>query len=117
VLKLNEFNVIESPISGTNLIEASAGTGKTYTLSIIFLRLIVEKQLPIEDILVVTFTIAATIELRQKIRDRLKEALSVIDGDDIENETIFRLMNKYKKNSVVSQRILTALKSFDQASV
>ena len=114
---MNEFNVIESPISGTNLIEASAGTGKTYTLSIIYLRLIVEKKLKIEDILVVTFTIAATTELRQKIRDRLREALDVINGKDIDNETISHLMKKYKGDKVTEQIILTALKSFDQASI
>ncbi|MCL2155986.1 MAG: UvrD-helicase domain-containing protein, partial [Leptospirales bacterium] len=82
---MNEFDVIESPISGSCLIEASAGTGKTYALSIIYLRLIVEKKLKIEDILVVTFTIAATAELRQKIRDRLREALDVINGKDVDN--------------------------------
>ena len=114
---MNEFDVIESPISGSCLIEASAGTGKTYALSIIYLRLIVEKKLKIEDILVVTFTIAATAELRQKIRDRLREALDVINEKDVNNETISQLMKKYKGDRVTEQIILTALKSFDQASI
>ncbi|MCL1834433.1 MAG: UvrD-helicase domain-containing protein, partial [Leptospirales bacterium] len=52
-----------------------------------------------------------------KIRDRLMEALNVIDKKKVKDATISRLMSKYIGNSVVKQRILTALKSFDQASV
>ncbi len=114
---MNEFNVIESPLSGTNLIEASAGTGKTYAISIIFLRLIVENNFRIEDILVVTFTIPATMELRMRIRDRLRDAVSVIESVEIKDKTVSQLMDRYKNDSVMKQRILTALKSFDQASV
>jgi exodeoxyribonuclease V beta subunit len=114
---VKEFNVIESPLSGTNLIEASAGTGKTYAISIIFLRLIVENNFRIEDILVVTFTIPATMELRMRIRDRLRDAVSVIEGEEIADKTVSLLMSRYIDDGVVKQKILTALKSFDQASV
>ena len=114
---MNEFNVIDSPLEGTNLIEASAGTGKTYAISIIFLRLIVENSFRIEDILVVTFTIPATMELRSRIRDRLRDAVSVIEEHEIEDKTVTLLMKRYKGNGVMKQRISTALKSFDQASV
>lgn len=117
MLSVSEFDVIESPLSGTNLIEASAGTGKTYAISIIFLRLIVENNFRIEDILVVTFTIPATMELRLRIRDRLRDAVSVIEDQPIKDKTVTLLMEKYKGDSVVKQRILTSLKSFDQASV
>jgi len=114
---MNEFNLIESPLSGTNLIEASAGTGKTYAISIIFLRLIVENDFRIEDILVVTFTIPATMELRLRIRDRLKDALNAIENRSIEDSTVTLLMEKYRNDNVMKQRISAALKSFDQASV
>lgn len=114
---MNEFNVIESPLSETNLIEASAGTGKTYAISVIFLRLIIENNFRIEDILVVTFTIPATMELRMRIRDRLRDAVSVIEGREIEDKTIPLLMEKYKGDNAMKQRVLTALKTFDQASV
>jgi exodeoxyribonuclease V beta subunit len=117
MLGVSEFNVIESPLSGTNLIEASAGTGKTYAISIIFLRLIVENNFRIEDILVVTFTIPATMELRLRIRDRLRDAVSVIEDQPIKDKTITLLMKKYKGDNIVKQRILTSLKSFDQSSV
>ena len=59
------------PLTGQQLIEASAGTGKTYTISSLYLRLILEKHLSIDEILVVTFTQAATEELRERIRQRL----------------------------------------------
>lgn len=114
---MNEFNVTDSPISGTNLIEASAGTGKTYAISVIFLRLIVENSFRIEEILVVTFTIPATMELRLRIRDRLRDAVDVMDGRQIADKPVSRLMSGYGNDISVRQRILTALKSFDQASV
>ena len=62
------------PLSGRVLIEASAGTGKTYNIGLIFLRLILEANIPVEKILVVTFTDAAAQELRERLRTRLAEA-------------------------------------------
>ncbi|TBV12320.1 exodeoxyribonuclease V subunit beta [Stutzerimonas kirkiae] len=70
------------PLHGSRLIEASAGTGKTYTISALYLRLVLghggeeafPRALPPPEILVVTFTDAATRELRERIRSRLVEA-------------------------------------------
>ena len=56
---------------GTSLIEASAGTGKTYAITALFIRLIVEENLSVREILVVTYTEAATEELRHRIRQTL----------------------------------------------
>src|ERR1017187_6374907 len=56
VFRLGETDLHE----GTSLIEASAGTGKTYTIAGLFLRLILEKGLSVREILVVTYTVAAT---------------------------------------------------------
>ena len=70
---------LELPLHGVRLIEASAGTGKTYTITTLLLRLIVERRLGIQQILVVTFTRAATAELRERVRRRLKEALDAFD--------------------------------------
>ena len=50
---MKTFDIIKSPLSGANLIEASAGTGKTYTIEGLFVRLVLEKQLPVDQILVV----------------------------------------------------------------
>ncbi|QSA99484.1 exodeoxyribonuclease V subunit beta [Methylomonas sp. EFPC1] len=77
------LNPIEFPLSGTRLIEASAGTGKTYTIAALYVRLILghhpdsaepSQYLLPPDILVVTFTEAATKELRERIRERLSHA-------------------------------------------
>src|SRR5512141_2132450 len=69
------FRLPETPLlEGTTLIEASAGTGKTYTIAGLFLRLILEKDLSVRDILVVTYTVAATEELRHRIRQTLAGA-------------------------------------------
>jgi exodeoxyribonuclease V beta subunit len=71
---LEPLDLINTPLEGINLIEASAGTGKTYTIEGLFLRLILEKQFRVDQILVVTFTIAATEELRDRIRTKLLQA-------------------------------------------
>jgi len=62
------------PLAGLHLIEASAGTGKTFTVATLFTRLVVEKSLRMGQILTVTFTEAATQELRKRIRERLANA-------------------------------------------
>jgi exodeoxyribonuclease V beta subunit len=67
---------------GVNLVEASAGTGKTYAIGMLMLRAVTELRLPIDSILVVTFTKAATEELRSRIRARLAEARDMLGGVD-----------------------------------
>jgi exodeoxyribonuclease V beta subunit len=68
-----EFNPLSTPLEGINLIEASAGTGKTYTIATLVIRLVLENDLSINQILVVTFTEAATTELKDRIRKRLEQ--------------------------------------------
>ncbi len=74
------------PLHGVHLIEASAGTGKTYNITRIYLRMLLHRQLPLDNILVMTFTRAATEELRARIADELRNALlnwdSLIHDDD-----------------------------------
>ncbi len=67
---------------GINLVEASAGTGKTYAIGMLVLRALVELRVPIEKILIVTFTKAATEELKSRIRARLVEARDLLVGED-----------------------------------
>jgi exodeoxyribonuclease V beta subunit len=62
------------PLQGRILIEASAGTGKTWNIGLIYLRLLLERDLRVEQILVTTFTDAAAQELRERLRRRLIEA-------------------------------------------
>jgi exodeoxyribonuclease V beta subunit len=62
------------PLHGRIMIEASAGTGKTWNIGVIYLRLLLERDLRVEQILVTTFTDAAAQELRERLRRRLIEA-------------------------------------------
>ena len=61
------------PLTGHHLIEASAGTGKTWTLTGVMLRLIVQAGQPCEKIIATTFTRSAAAEMRQRIRERLQD--------------------------------------------
>lgn len=87
---------LRCPLRGSRLIEASAGTGKTFTISALYLRLILghggqagfgRELLPLE-ILVVTFTDAATQELRDRIRARLVQAAQAFRGELAEPDPI-----------------------------
>lgn len=75
---LDACETLQMPLHGARLIEASAGTGKTYAISNLYLRHVLEGRL-VSAILVVTFTNAATEELRGRIRLRLHEALRLLE--------------------------------------
>jgi exodeoxyribonuclease V beta subunit len=86
------FNPATMPLDGIRLVEASAGTGKTHSLAGLYLRLIVEKDLDVREILVMTFTRAASQELRERLRERLAHAATVAArpaGEAADNETAF----------------------------
>ena len=68
------------PLRGVHLIEASAGTGKTYTITSLILRFLIEEERPIESILAVTFTNAATAELKERVFARIEEARHAVLG-------------------------------------
>jgi exodeoxyribonuclease V beta subunit len=85
---MTPFDLLHTPLRGTNLIEAAAGTGKTYAIEGLFLRLVLEKELPVEQILVVTFTRAATAELRDRIYRRLARARDILAGGSREDEDL-----------------------------
>jgi exodeoxyribonuclease V beta subunit len=73
--------LIDWPLEGTHRIEASAGTGKTFALALLHTRLIVERELPVRKVLAVTYTIAATQELRERLRAQLVRAASLASVD------------------------------------
>ncbi|OIN95984.1 MAG: exodeoxyribonuclease V subunit beta [Deltaproteobacteria bacterium CG1_02_45_11] len=115
--KMKTLDLINTPLSGTNLIEASAGTGKTYTIAGLFLRLVLEKQFPADQILVVTFTRAGTEELKDRIRNKLleaKEAFSKGSSDDLLTNT---LIIKHANPALAIQLIQDALIDFDKAAI
>ena len=65
-----DFDVCGPLPTGLTLLEASAGTGKTFTIAALVVRYVAE-GVPIDELLVVTFTRAATSELRERVRQRL----------------------------------------------
>ena len=68
----SSLDVIAMPLRGRHLIEASAGTGKTFNITRIYLRLLLEKSYTVQQILVMTFTKAATEEIKGRIAETLR---------------------------------------------
>ncbi|MEO5890165.1 MAG: exodeoxyribonuclease V subunit beta [Ferruginibacter sp.] len=85
---IQPFDPVKVALRESNLIEASAGTGKTYSIAILTLRLVLEKKIPIQQVLMVTFTKAAVAELETRIRQFMRNALKVSQGYRIDDPTI-----------------------------
>ena len=94
---MKALDALAVPLAGTNLIEASAGTGKTYTIETLFLRLLVEERRSVGEILVVTYTNAATAELRARIRRRLVAALVMSFTNVVDESMASRLAERVAK--------------------
>ncbi|WP_040556953.1 exodeoxyribonuclease V subunit beta [Reinekea blandensis] len=114
------LNAGELPLADTHLIEASAGTGKTYNIVRIYLRLLLEKELTVDQILVMTFTKAATAEIRNRLSAFLREALQIWETqnyrDDKERafyETIRRRVDPEKARLQMRQALL----QLDEAAI
>ncbi len=75
--KLQPFDVLskDCPLFGPHLLEASAGTGKTFSIEHVVVRLLLQSEVELEQILAVTFTKAATRDLKKRIRSNIQEAL------------------------------------------
>jgi len=113
---------LEVELYGAKLIEASAGTGKTYTIANLYLRHILAGRSP-GEILVVTFTNAATEELRGRIRVRIYDALQLLGqaepGDD---EFLSLLLKQWQSLDSEAQqeqykRLQLALRCMDEAAI
>lgn len=105
------------PLSGSNLIEASAGTGKTYTIAALYLRLLLEQPLGVESILVVTFTTAATAELRERIRTRLVEAEQAFSSGSSGDPLLIHLLATLPEREQALRRLRQGLLLFDRAAI
>ncbi len=113
---LQPFDV---PLTGTQLIEASAGTGKTYTITTLYLRLLLERELGVDEIVVVTFTKAATAELRDRVRRRIEEAACAFaSGEAKESDPILAgLLERVPDRVAASARLEAALRGLDRAAI
>lgn len=121
---MRSFSGTEPIVGGATLVEASAGTGKTYNLANLFVRLVAERALPVEKILVVTFTTAATSELRARVRLRLGEARRAVaaarGGSETrpEDDVLAALATGEPEELAARERRLTAAEEdFDLASI
>ncbi|WP_064792110.1 exodeoxyribonuclease V subunit beta [Shewanella woodyi] len=117
------LNTLTLPFGGSRLIEASAGTGKTFTIAGLYVRLLLGHEIPTpltcEQILVVTFTNAATGELRDRIRRKIQLAyrcfIGLETGDEL-IESLYRLTPESER-PLALKRLDLALKSLDEASI
>lgn len=124
---LDAEKMLSIDLNGIKLIEASAGTGKTYTIANLYLRYILEGRTP-SEILVVTFTNAATEELRGRIRARLFQTLQLFEKHLNESPTtspdqfLSELVKQWQdfdkdKQSIWFDRLQLALRCMDEASI
>ncbi|HAX93305.1 MAG TPA: hypothetical protein DCY25_05035 [Bacteroidales bacterium] len=111
-----KFNAFEVELTGRNLIEASAGTGKTYSIALLVLRLITEKEIPLTKILMVTFTKAAVAELEARIRKFVRLAARYASGKAIDEDPIRRIIDGVTKEEAL-RKLKEALRSLDELSV
>jgi len=111
------FDLTNGPLTGKILIEASAGTGKTFTITRIFLRLLLEKNIPVQKILVVSFTEAATNELKERILKELIEARSVFAGLATKDPFLTVFLKKFTDLEAAKSRLTAAIQNFDEAAI
>jgi exodeoxyribonuclease V beta subunit len=118
------FDVCGDLPTGMTLLQASAGTGKTFTIAALTTRYVAEGILPIDRLLVITFTRMATGELRERVRERLVRAydglVDVLDGTPgHEDDEIVRLLARGLPDEVARRRdrLGKAIADFDAATI
>jgi exodeoxyribonuclease V beta subunit len=113
------FHLTETPLAhGISLIEASAGTGKTYAITALFVRLIVEQNLSVREILAVTYTEAATEELRHRVRQALVQALAAFTAGQSDVPFLKALVDQFREEATEMRvRLQNALCEFDEAPI
>ena len=114
---MNRFDLLHTPLTGRNLIEASAGTGKTFTIAGVYLRLVLEERLDVSRILVVTFTEAATKELKERIRKKLKDAETAFEAGACSDPLIAGLLLASHDHAEARRLLSSAVRSFDEAAI
>ena len=113
------------PLTGERLIEASAGTGKTFTIAALYLRLLLglggEAAFPrpvnVEELLVVTFTEAATEELRGRIRSNIHELRVACLRNATDNPLYASLLAEIDDLQQAANVLLLAERQMDDAAV
>ncbi|HVN78097.1 MAG TPA: exodeoxyribonuclease V subunit beta [Terriglobia bacterium] len=114
---MRAFDPSGSALEGHQLIEASAGTGKTAAVSALYLRLVLERRCQVRDILVITFTKAATEELRTRIRKIVRGAYDALETDSVADEFVAGLLAGISDRDDARLQLINALHSFDEAAI
>ncbi len=121
--RLEPFSITDPLPTGTTLLEASAGTGKTWTIAALVTRFVAEGVALLEQMLVVTFGRAASQELRERVREQLVEAERALAGDpalpDVPPSELISLLLDCDDDEIVlrHQRVRDALTAFDAATI
>jgi exodeoxyribonuclease V beta subunit len=117
-----EFHLCGPLPTGVTVLEASAGTGKTYTIAGLATRYVAE-GIPLERLLLVTFTRMATGELRERVRERLVSAerglARALAGADFGRDPVVGLLAQGPAQTVSTRRrrLARAVASFDAATI
>ncbi|SNY64872.1 exodeoxyribonuclease V subunit beta [Enterobacter sp. CC120223-11] len=119
------LNPLRLPLTGERLIEASAGTGKTYTIAALYLRLLLGlggeaafvRPVDVEELLVVTFTEAATEELRGRIRSNIHELRIACLRNSTDNPLYASLLEEIPDRDQAADVLLLAERQMDEAAV
>ncbi|HKO91310.1 MAG TPA: UvrD-helicase domain-containing protein, partial [Polyangiaceae bacterium] len=117
---MKAFSVTDIPLWGRSLVDASAGTGKTYAIATLFIRLLLETEHPPRQLLVVTFTEAATAELKERIRERLRQCVLAASGNHGQGEpdaAITSILSRAGDRPRVKRRLEQALYEFDDVEI
>ena len=122
--ELKQLDSVRVPLEGINLVEAAAGTGKTYNIQNLVVRLLLEKELDISQIAVLSFTNEAAAELASRIRRVLDRVLAVLEkrsADGTEQAEALVAYDRDARREVQDQMRIDAIKSalrdFDTANI
>ena len=119
---MTELSAAVFPLTGNQLIEASAGTGKTHTITNLYIRLLLghgrSAPLAVSNILVLTFTIAATEELKYRIRQRIVQARRIFsDTADQNDDFLAELKTNSKDPDRDLKLLIAATQLMDDAAI
>ena len=114
---MTDFDVLTVALANKNLVEAAAGTGKTYSIAIMVLRWILETKNKIDSVIAVTFTNNATAELKERILNFLETALLYLETGDCGDETIKTVCDKIQDGNEAVRKLKAAINDFDTASI
>ena len=112
-----QVDLKQHPLAGMSLIEASAGTGKTFTISHLYLRCLLEKDYEVDQVLVVTFTNAATQELKGRIRRLIHQVWQYLADIELANDHFDTLFSDYRGQPEALFKLQKALINFDEAAI